>query len=373
MIHAVMKNLGTGDINVENNSTVSQSYTHDYLVITDHTDTPQYIYANAKAKGLPVASSTLDVGTSQKLKVQSINIERWDQNNAKAVPSYNLPKKASGSYAAWKYQVTYSSDADKSSTSINTGSSRGDIQNFNAISKQYQQTTYLCYSAELNQLPEEALLGDKKDHVVRNVLGDPISYETVVRNVVISFDFKISSTKIDNYVSYMGQYIGTVNKYNQRVAGIKIPAGCGRLNSLSVSRGAQNQDATVHVQIQMQVQKPVAYQVFASVSYYARPRVENQSTDISYRVCKWIGSEDTMPKQDDSGVIWFDRDKGLGHFNRNTFTYGVHYQYYDQKVVLDSDGAYLSVDKEYQSRADVGKTYVATSVSASWSGLSLPN
>lgn len=372
MIHAVMKNLGTGDINVENNSTVSQSYTHDYLVITDHTDTPQYIYANAKSKGLPVASSTLLVGTSQKLKVKSINIERWDQNNAKAVPSYNLPKKQQGSYAAWKYQVTYSSDSKQTDISINAGSGTGDAQNFNATVKQYQQTTYLGYACSQNEVPDlfSADLDDKSV-VLRNILGDPLSYETVVRNLVISFDFKISSNKIDNYVDAMSKYIGTVNKTDQKIAGIKIYQSMGRLNALSVSKNSQSDDATVHVQIQICVQKPVAFQVFANVSYYAKPKGE----DRIVRVCKWTGSQQSMPDDPAVGVVWFDREKGLGHFSKSAFSYGTQFEYYDQKVVLNKDGEFLQAKETAGDvkMTDVGKTYLMTAKVVSWSGLSLPS
>lgn len=373
MIHAIMKNLGTGDISIDDSSKVSKSFTHDYLVLTDHTDTPQYIYANAKSKGLPVASSTLLVGTSQKLKVKSINIERWDQNNAKAVPSYNLPKKEQGSYAAWKYQVTYSSDSKQTDISINVSSGIGDAQNFNATVKQYQQTTYLCYRLSQNKLPSFSSSTDLYDKsvVLRNILGDPLSYETVVRNLVISFDFKISSTKIDNYVDAMSSYIGTVNKSDQKIAGIKIKKGCGRLNALSVSKNSQNDDATVHAQIQIAVQKPVATQVFANVSHYARQKKGGDA----YRVCKWTGSKQSLPDEDAKGVIWFDREKGLGHFDKGSFSYGAQYQYYDQKVVLDTQGKFLKASSSTAdiTEDDVGKTYIVSARIVSWNGLSLPS
>lgn len=364
MIHAVMLNLGNGDIDIDNNS-VSKSFTYDYLVITDHTDTPQYIYAHAKQHDLPVSGDVSETG----IKLKSIGIQRWDENNAKAVPSYHLPKKSQGSYAVWKYQVTYSEDGQQEDISF-SGNSSDYAQNFSASIKQYQQSTYLCYTCTQNQEPPFATY-TKKSTFLLNILKQSMAYDHTIRNLTISFDFKIKSSKIEQWVStYIPDYVGSVNAQDVSVAGLKLRKGRSKINTMSLTVGQQY--STVHVEIQITIQKPVAMQVFPNVSQYAIP----QGGEIPLRVHKWSGGKDTLPKQNTKGVVWFDRERGLGNFSENkTFKLNTDYQMYDKKVILKKDGTY------YKSQSDtppnlqdsvIAKTYTIVAPVKSWKSLDLP-
>ena len=367
MIYSVMKNLGNGDIDIDKDSSVSKSFTYDYLVITDHMDTPQYIYSHAKQNNLPVSGSVSQTG----IKLKSISIQRWDQNNAKAVPSYHLPKKPNGSYALWKYQVTYSSEGE-SGASVNSGAyTRGAAQNFNASIKQYQQTSYMCYSCTQNKQPKVQSY-TKRTAFIQNILKQPMSYQNVLKNVTVSFDFKISKSKVVDWVStYIPNYVGSVNMQDVTIAELKLKAYGSKITSMSLSNNDQGDFATIHVQIQITIQKPVAIQVFGNLSQTAKPI----GKDLPVRIHKWQNSE-TLPAEDEKGVVWFDRSFGLGNFSgAKQYKIGTDYQLYDKKVVLNNKGQYYKTQDDTPpdlSDPSIGKTYAVIAPVKSWKSLDLP-
>lgn len=368
MIYSVMKNLGNGDIDIDKDSSVSKSFTYDYLVITDHMDTPQYIYTHAKQHDLPVSGSVSQTG----IKLKSISIQRWDQNNAKAVPSYHLPKKLNGSYALWKYQVTYSSEETSGASINNNAVSRGDAQNFNASIKQYQQTSYMCYACVQGTQPSIQAYSERTQYLV-NVLGQAMAHQNVLKNLTVSFDFGIRQSNIDKWVSeYIPEYVGSVNLEDITVSEIKLKKGTAKLNSMSLTKNQDN-SATVHVQVQITIQKPVAFQVYGNLSESAIP--PNGGT-LKMRVHKWSKGIDTLPKEDQKGVVWFDRDKGLGNFSQATqYKFGTDYQIYDKKVILNTKGQYYKTEDGVPPNLkdkNIAKTYAVVAPVKSWKSLDLP-
>lgn len=368
MIYEVIKNLGTGQVDVSD-SKINKSFTYDYLVITDHHDTPQSILKQAKSKGLPVYGDFSETG----IPLQSISIDRWDQNNIKCVPSSKLPIKKQGSYAAWKYEVTYA-------TKQSGGSDSGDDEqnpatNFNASIKQYQQSTNQFYFQSHLSKPQFNRDYTNRTTIIQNGIGDYLMYETQLKNLIITIDFPIKSSKISKYTSTLiPQYVGSVSRNDITVAGIDFKAGQVRLNAMTVSGSSQQQTATVHVQLQMQVQKPVAFEVFPDMSYYVLRQTSDGVRKV--RVQKWTASQQMAKKV--SEQLWIDKQKGLGYFSESQspkYIRGTHYEYYQQKVLLNASSRYYKMQPNHAPDMDdpnLGKTYVITSPVKSWKGLNLP-
>lgn len=372
MIYDVMLNLGTGDISVDSNE-ITRSYTYDYLVITDHTDTPQDIYAEAKTHGLPIYGSVSKTG----VKLSSITIDRWDQNNAKSVPSYNLPAKSEGSYAIWKYEVTYSDQKNSG------GGSRSDSDvdfneayNFNASVKEYQERTNLCYAVKQNKEPKTGAYSSRSV-LLKNILGQNLMLDTVLRNLTISFDFKIRKSKLDDWISgYIPEYVGTVNSDAVTVAGLKLKPYRSKLIAMTASASDNQDQAVIHAQIQVTIQKPVAMQEFGNLSFYARPAGQK----IEKRVQKFIGTK--QQKDSLTGAVWFNKQHNIGNFENAKLAgaklkRGDEYQDYDNKVVLDKNGQYYNPSGGVDEQANlddpnIGRTYAVTAPVIAWSSLSLP-
>lgn len=368
MIYEVIKNLGTGQVNVSD-SKINKSFTYDYLVITDHHDTPQSILKQAKSKGLPVYGDFSETG----IPLQSISIDRWDQNNIKCVPSSRLPVKKQGSYAAWKYEVTYATK--QSSGSGSGGDDQNTATNFNASIKQYQQSTNQFYFQRHAQKPQFNRDYTNRTTIIQNIIGDYLMYETQLKNLVITVDFPIKSSKIPIYTSALiPQYVGSVSRDDITIAGIDFKAGQVRLNTMTVSGASQQQTATVHIQLQMQVQKPVAFEVFPAMSHYVLRQTSDGERKV--RVQKWTASQQMAKNV--SASLWIDKQKGLGYFSESQspkYIRGTHYDYYQQKVILDKRGYYYKLPLDRAPDMDdpnLGKTYVITSPVKSWKGLNLP-
>lgn len=369
MIYEVIKNLGTGQIRI-NDTDINRSFTYDYLVFTDHQDTPESIYKQAKNKGLPVYGDFSETG----VPLQSISIDRWDQKNIKCIPSSKLPVKANGSYAAWKYEVTYSTDNQSGGSA--SDSDQNVATNFNASIKQYQQSTNQFYFQNHNEKPQLNRDYTNRTTIIQNVIGDYLMYETQLKNVVITVDFPIKSSKIPMYTSILiPQYVGSVSRDDITIAGIDFKAGQVRLNTMTISGSSQQQTATVHIQLQMQVQKPVAFEVFPAMSHYVL-RQTSDGEKRKVRVQKWIQSQQMA--ENVSASLWIDKQKGLGYFSESQspkYIRGTHYDYYQQKVILDKSGYYYKLPLERAPDMDdpnLGKTYVITSPVKSWKGLNLP-
>lgn len=378
MIYEVMQNLGTGDISVDSNK-VRRSYTYDYLVITDHTDTPQDIYQQAASKGLPVYGSVSKTG----IKLSAISIDRWDQNNAKAVPSYHLPKKVEGSYAVWKYQVTYSQDNRGGSSSTDSQDVQyGVAYNFNASIKQYQQRTNVCYRLYRGNLDEYKVFetASQRLTVLRNMFDEPMMLDMVVRNLIVSFDFNIETSKLSQWITtYIPQYISTSNSDDTVVAGLKLRAGSAKILSMTASQSDED-TSIVHVQIQVGVQKDVALQTFPEMSYYAIPQNLGSEDEITpSRVHKLDISQDKVDSI--QNAYWFDKRYGLGNFSNATLNgvkliLGTDYSYYQSKVILTSDGQYFKTEEgEGAPKLDdprIGVIHAVVTPIKSWKSLDLP-
>lgn len=368
MIYEIILNLGTGQVSVKDND-VNRSFTYDYLVITDHTDTPQTILKYAKVNGLPVYGDKSQTG----IPLSSISIDRWDQGNMKCVPSSKLPIKDQGSYAAWKYQVTYSQDQQSSGgTSDQYGQQMA--TNYSASIKQYQQSTNQFYMQSYAR-PVYDRQYTSRNTIIQNVIGDYLLYETQVKNLIITLDYSIKSSRISYYTSTLiPNYVGSVSKDDITIAGIKMSAGKVRLNSMNVSGAAENDKATVHVQLQIQIQKPVAYQIFPHMSHYCLWK--SGGRNIRVRVQRWTASQQEANRV--PANLWLDRDKGLGCFSQNAgirYIRGTHYEYYDQKVILDKNGFYYKLPLDRAPDVDdpnLGKTYVTIAPIKSWKSLDLP-
>lgn len=370
MIYDVVQNLGTGDISVDSNK-IKRSYTYDYLVITDHTDTPQDIYAQAKSKGLPVYGSVSKSG----VKLSSISIDRWDQNNAKSIPSYHLPKKPNGSYAVWKYQVTYSQDS-----SGNASGNFQDVQydvayNLNTSIKQYQQRTNTCYKFDLDTNTTGWYF---RDRILCNVLQQPLMIDMVLRNLIVSFDFNIPTSKLPQWITdYIPSYVNSVNSEDVVVAGIKIESLHAKILSMSASK-SNEETSTVHVQLQLYSQKHVARQEFPEMSYFAIPPDE-AGFKHAYRVQKLNIDVRLIPEVREAR--WFDKEYGLGNFSDATLegkqlVFGVDYDDYPNKVILKYDGTYYKWKSQEELPSlddpDIGVIYAYTSRVVPWKGLNLP-
>lgn len=370
MIHQVIKNLGSGSITIQQNE--EYSFTYDYLVITDHQDTPQSIYEQAESKGLPVSGDQSETG----IPLQSISIDRWDQGNLKCVPSSKLPIKSSGSYAAWRYQVTYQT----------VGGDSQSAKNFNANIKQYQQSTNQFYYLSRHKVPNLQRQYTKRNTIIQNSIGDYLMYQTQLKNLVVTLDYSIQASKVSEYTSkYIPQYVGSVSKDDITIAGIPFKAGKVRLNSMTVSgstkqkaanqTSAQTLSATVHIQLEMAVQKPVAFQIFPDMSHYCLFKTSKGLRKI--RVQKWTASQRAAERVPSD--LWLDKQKGLGVFSQSDdpkFVRGTHYQYYQDKIILDKSGFYYKTPVGKAPDIDdpnLGKTYVVTSPLKSWKGLNFPS
>ena len=342
MIYRVMLNTQNGSIDVDgqrstgNYASVKESYTEEYLVITDHDDSAAFIYNNASnyiptkdCYALPTYNSKMK---DSDIPVSSISIDRWDENNMKCVPSYGLPIKPTGSYAAWKYTVKYQEPSDSSSGGSSEAPPWRDkyAQNCSIASKEYTVYTAKRYKSNI----------DSTQMLTTNAVGDTVYRNATKHNYVLSFDFNVEKF----YVAYIIQASNTLNETDITVAGIDIPAGCGLINvlNLSLQKWKRNKTYyTVHVEIELGMGMPIAYTEIIGTGYNAFEKAGDTNAKPIHR---FTGTLQDASNLKAGTFIWFDEDRKLGSFDGALYTDGTvcrSYEAIQEAMVLNKDGTLL--------------------------------
>lgn len=341
MIYATQLDTQTGEISADSGSSgVSFRYNQKYLVITDNTDTPADIYKNAASKGLPVYGAKLE-----NVPLFRISIDRWDDNNLKAAPTYGLGVKRDGSYTAWSYEVEYSDSNTSSSSGGSSSSEKAPwentaAQNCNLSTKEYEWYSNICYAG----------LDTNKTTYLRNAVGDTVYRNRTLRNGVLTFDYAVKKFN----ANYIRQAICTLNMEDIVVAGIPIPAYYGLITGLNVSRqewtgGGRTQEYfNIHAEIEIAFEKDLRYTPIMGTGFNAKLSKNDKSGS---QIHEWI-SNDTTFKNRVPDKYWFDKDLNLGSFadipemKNNPPIYGTHYEKISEAKVLAKDGTIYKVKED---------------------------
>lgn len=333
MIYSVVPDSKTGEISKGSNDKVNVRFTHTYLVITDNSDSAYDLYTGlisnynstqtSQDKKLPVYGDILG-----EIPVNSIRIDKWDESNMKAVPSFGLPVKDGGSYTAWKYEVEYSEETDSSSDGGSSSSDekapwKSDIAlNCSLTPKEYQWYTNTHYNG---------LKAPYKKVILENAVGDPIYRNIILRNYVLSFDYAVKKFP----VTYAPVYTNTLNHSKLTIAGLDIPAGGALITSLVPSMQTFKKETyvNVHAEIELAWDKTLQYELILGTGYRARP--QDKETGLAYPIQEFTGTATEFSSISSSDVTWLDKDNGLGSFSSKL---AGKYQNVSEPKVLDKYG-----------------------------------
>lgn len=385
-IYAAIKNLGEGSIGGE-----SDSYTYDYLVITDHTDTPETIYTDVtsqryiktmqehiqqmKQQKYPKDYYTLPVygeaSSITKTSVSSISITRFDDANQSSVPSFKLPKKDIGSYAFWTYSVTYTANDTSIRWSISKSKKpweTGTALSFNTSTKSYTVDSFYAYG--VNGSPV-AYTGSTRQYAVRNAVGDLVRYYENKNNLVISFTYALKDIDSDTIC----ETLSTVNSRDMLICGVPIPAFKGKITALSYSSQTTDDGdfyKIVSCSIEIAVEKDVIGDILYGNGYYAYP----EGSKIAVQIQQLNGTLSSKNIVSESNIIWFDKDAGIGNFsNESKLVAGVDYAIVSEPKLLTPSGNYLKQSLDEAVLLDdsaVNKIYVQNSLVNSWGKMGFP-
>lgn len=392
-IYAAVKSLGEGSINGE-----SESYTYHYIIITDHTDTPEMIYQeikNIESSGkVPSSMSshysamkkqypdnpdyyTVPVYGSKSItteqKVSSIDISRLDDENLKAVPSYNLPVKSKGSYAVWDYTVEYTFETGSSGININIskndkpwGSDKA--LSFNTSTQSYTVDSFYAYGVGKSSF---AHTGSERKYAVRNAVGDLVRYSETKNNLVISFTYAVKD--IDHKL--VCDTLSTVNSRDIVICDVPIPAYKGKITALSYSSAVTDDGDSykiVSCSIEIAVEKDVIGDILYGNGYYAYPT----GSKIAVQIQQLNGSLSSKQVTSDANIVWFDKEAGIGNFsNEPKLIAGVDYTLVSEPKLLTPQGNYLKQSNDQAVLLDdsvVNKIYVQNSLVNSWAQMKFP-
>lgn len=385
MIHAIQLDKQTGDITAPSDTVYNaeQSYNDIYIVITDNTDSPAYIYEHAEENGLPVYGDELTVKSGEgttTIPVDNINIERRDENNMKAVPSYGLPTKAEGSYALWNYTVDYRKPADSGGggggfNKKEQEESKEDISKIPPWDRKYATECSIAPKIYKEVTNIGATVAPGLKTVVKNAAGDTIFREVELRNFVLSFTFAVRTFFYD----YITDYINTVNSSSIVVAGVKIPSMKGVITNITSANDVW-EDETVYtkvsVEIEIEYEKPVLYTEIVGTGFRAVPEEGGGGiTGKAYPIHEFTGTALEYTKLDAKSVVWLDKKRGLGSFGSATIAgqpiLGM-YQNIDERKVLDKNGRIYQSDQVDLKDPNLNLIKIYEHGIKSWHGADFP-